>query len=71
VRPGGVLVYSVCTLLDAEALALDADLAIAHPELVPLDLPDEPWQPLGRGARMLPQSDGSDGMALFRYRVPG
>jgi 16S rRNA (cytosine967-C5)-methyltransferase len=71
VRPGGVLVYSVCTLLDAETLALDTDLAASHPELIPLDVPGEPWRPLGRGARMLPQSDGSDGMALFRYRAPG
>lgn len=69
VRPGGVLVYSVCTLLAAETTDVDAHLAVARPDLVPEPV-GEPWQALGRGGRMLPTSEGSDGMACFRYRVP-
>jgi 16S rRNA (cytosine967-C5)-methyltransferase len=71
VRPGGVLVYSVCTLTDVESLGVDRHLARVHPGLEPLPAPDRPWNPLGRGARLLPQSASTDGMAIFRYRVPG
>jgi 16S rRNA (cytosine967-C5)-methyltransferase len=70
VRPGGVLVYSVCTLLDAETTAVDSHLAAARPDLVAEPL-GEPFQAVGRGGRLLPTSEGSDGMTCFRYRVPG
>lgn len=69
IRPGGQLVYSVCTMLDDETLGLDGYLARHHPELEPV-FPGEQWEPLGRGGRLLPSDDGSDGMACFRYRVP-
>ena len=69
VRPGGVLVYSVCTLLAAETTEVDEHLAAARPDLVPEPL-GEPWETLGRGARLLPSADGSDGMVCFRYRAP-
>ena len=68
VRPGGVLVYSVCTLTVAESLDVDAWLQKERPDLVPLDPADTPWEPWGRGAILLPQSTGTDGMCLFRYR---
>jgi 16S rRNA (cytosine967-C5)-methyltransferase len=70
VRPGGVLVYSVCTLTAAETTAVDDWLAAAHPGLEPLAGPAAPWRPHGRGSLLLPQAAGTDGMALFRYRVP-
>lgn len=69
-RPGGVLVYSVCTLTAAETVGIDEHIAARHPDLVPLDAPGEPWQPLGRGAILLPQAAGTDGMSVFRYRKP-
>jgi 16S rRNA (cytosine967-C5)-methyltransferase len=68
VRPGGSLVYSVCTLTAAESTEVDDRLAKQRPDLVPLDPPGEPWQPWGRGAILLPQAVGSDGMCLVRYR---
>jgi 16S rRNA (cytosine967-C5)-methyltransferase len=67
VRPGGTLVYSVCTLTAAETTGIDGWLAVAHPGLVPAPPPDEPWQAWGRGAMLLPQASGTDGMCLFRY----
>lgn len=67
-RPGGTLVYSVCTLTAAESTAVDDHLAERHPRLVPLDPVGDPWQPWGRGAMVLPQTAGTDGMCLFRYR---
>ncbi len=68
VRPGGTLVYSVCTLTLAETAEVDAWLAQARPDLVPLTPPAPPWAPLGRGARLLPQSAGTDGMFLLKLR---
>lgn len=66
-RPGGTLVYSVCTLTAAESRGIDDVVAAEHPELRPLDPPGEPWERWGRGAILLPQSAGTDGMCLFRY----
>ena len=65
-RPGGVLLYSVCTLTGAETTAIDDHLAAARPELRALPPPGLPWSPLGRGARLLPQDAGTDGMYVLR-----
>lgn len=70
VRPGGLLVYSVCTLTEAEGPAVDRWLAEVHPELVPEPAPDAPWRAVGRGARLLPHDADTDGMFLLRLRVP-
>ncbi|MET1048730.1 MAG: transcription antitermination factor NusB [Acidimicrobiales bacterium] len=69
VRPGGGLVYSVCTLTDGETVAIDEHLAGTRRDLVPEPVPAGPWQPLGRGARLLPQSADTDGMYLLRLRL--
>jgi len=62
VRPGGILVYSVCTLTRAETVDVD-EWAVEHlNEFVAVTPPDEPWRPLGRGALLLPQTAGTDGM---------
>jgi 16S rRNA (cytosine967-C5)-methyltransferase len=65
VRPGGRLVYSVCTLTTAETEAIDEWLASDLPELTAEPPPGGPWQPLGRGARLLPQTADTDGMYLL------
>jgi 16S rRNA (cytosine967-C5)-methyltransferase len=71
VRPGGMLVYSVCTLTAAETVEVDAWLAEARPDLEPVAPPPAPWRPWGRGALLLPQAAGTDGMGLFAYtRAP-
>ncbi len=70
VRPGGEVVYSVCTVTAAETVALDQWLAATRPEIEALDPPGEPWAPLGRGGLLLPQAAGTDGMYLLRLRVP-
>lgn len=62
---GGVLVYSVCTLTRAETVAVDEAVAAAHPELEALPPPGPPWVGLGRGARLLPQAAGTDGMYVL------
>lgn len=68
VRPGGVLLYSVCTLTAVESIGIDEHLRQAHPQFVAAEMPGEPWRPWGRGAILLPQAAGTDGMAMFAYR---
>lgn len=68
VKPGGWLIYSVCTLTLAETLGVDEWMAESHPGLVAAPPPEEPWQPLGRGARLLPHFAGTDGMFVLKLR---
>ncbi len=64
VRPGGTLVYSVCTLTAAEGPDVAATLDW------PADAaPGEPWRPWGSGALLLPQTAGTDGMFLARWHT--
>lgn len=64
VRPGGRLVYSVCTLTAAES--------VDHP--VPADFDVDSGRPVGRwvpyrhGWRVLPHHADTDGMVMIRYR---
>ncbi len=68
-RPGGVLVYSACTLTRAETEQIDRWLLHDHPHLVAEEPPSRPWRRLGRGARLLPQDAGADGMYVLRLRA--
>lgn len=70
VKPGGTFVYSVCTLSAVETRAVDGHIARVHPTLVPIAPPGAPWEPAGRGALLLPQAEGTDGMYLLRLQVP-
>lgn len=71
VRPGGVLVYSVCTLTARESIdhVTPADFEIV-PREGDEDLPalGEHWEAFGQGARVLPHRIDSDGMVVLRYR---
>jgi 16S rRNA (cytosine967-C5)-methyltransferase len=65
VRPGGRLVYSVCTLTAAES--------IDHPVPDGFEIDDRrppvgDWSPFGHGWRVLPHEADTDGMVLIRYR---
>ncbi len=65
VRPGGRLIYSVCTLSREETLGIDEFLAVEYPSFTPLDPPGSPWRRVGRGALLLPQAAGTDGMYIL------
>ena len=65
-RPGGRLVYSVCTLTAAETLEVAA-AASADERLEVLPPPGEPWLAHGDGAMLLPGAE-HDGMALYLWR---
>jgi 16S rRNA (cytosine967-C5)-methyltransferase len=70
VRPGGELVYSVCTITAAETSGIDEWVAQAFPGLIARPLEQAPWKPLGRGALLLPQDAGTDGMYILRLGLP-
>lgn len=69
VQPGGVLAYSVCTLSVTETAAIDNWLAQRLPAFRPLPPPGPPWTSAGRGALLLPQAAGTDGMFLLTLRA--
>ena len=70
VRPGGDLVYIVCSLLDAEGSAQVGAFLARHPgwTAAPLDLPA--GRPRGRGWRLDPAADGTDGFFVARLTAP-
>ena len=70
VRSGGLLVYSVCTMTRAETLDVVAAFEQRHRGLVAEFGPSDPWVSWGSGSLLLPQAADTDGMALFRWRVP-
>ncbi|HSB85903.1 MAG TPA: transcription antitermination factor NusB [Ilumatobacteraceae bacterium] len=64
VRPGGWLVYSVCTLTAEESIDHAVPMGF---EPIP-DQPSSRWRTYGHGWRILPQDHDTDGMILIRYR---
>ncbi len=70
VRPGGRLVYSVCTLTAAETTGVDEWARTALPELTAEAPPGAPWRAWGRGALLLPQAAGTDGMYVLTLTRP-
>ena len=64
VRPGGTLVYSVCTILAEESI----DHPVPEGFDVMVERPDGDWRPFGHGWRVLPHEAGTDGMVVVRYR---
>ena len=71
VRPGGQLVYSVCTMTEAETAGVDRRFREAEPRAEPEPV-GRPWRPHGdhgSGGLLLPQDLDSEGMAVFRYRM--
>jgi 16S rRNA (cytosine967-C5)-methyltransferase len=67
VRPGGVVVYSVCTLTHEETSGVDW-AARDLPGFEADPPPGPPWRPRGRGALLLPHDAHTDGMFVLRLR---
>jgi 16S rRNA (cytosine967-C5)-methyltransferase len=67
-RPGGHLLYSVCTLTRAETIDVAEAARAALPGFAVLDPPAPPWRPWGAGALLLPQDAGTDGMFVLRLQ---
>lgn len=70
VRPGGALVYIVCSLLDEEGAGQIDRFLAEHPgwSAAPLDLPA--GRTRGQGVRLTPAHDGTDGFFVARLVHP-
>ncbi len=64
VKVGGVLVYSVCTLLGSEST--DHKFPAGFEPIT--EAPPGLWRVFGDGWRVLPHDAGTDGMIVLRYR---
>ncbi|MEZ7961807.1 MAG: hypothetical protein QMC04_07730, partial [Ilumatobacter sp.] len=65
VKPGGRLVYSVCTLTAEESIDHLTPEGFEVDDATP---PAGEWRPYGQGWRVLPHDADTDGMVLIRYR---
>lgn len=72
-KPGGKLVYSVCTLTQAETVAVVENFSAAHPELEPMELPGNICGGLPTAATktIWPQDCGGNGMFIAGWRRAG
>jgi len=68
VRPGGHLVYSVCTLTRAEAVG---PLSSVPGDFEALGPPDGPWQHFEDAAHLLLPDEHHDGAAIARWQRQG
>lgn len=67
VKPGGVLVYSVCTISRRETTGVVKAFLRKHPEFSPDDAPDMPPDSnFDGGFQLLPHRHGTDGMFIAR-----
>lgn len=76
VKPGGRLVYAVCTLTRAETQEVVRAFSAAHPAFAPLPLPsDWPIALFAAGAEpggcLWPQATGGNGMFVAAWRCRG
>ena len=69
VRPGGILVYAVCSLL-AEEGRDQAAAFTPRSGLLPETVPLEAGRSAGSGLLLTPGHDGTDGFFIARWRVP-
>ena len=67
-KPGGRLLYVVCSLLDREGVGQFEALLSRHPQLEARPLVLSPTSPMGRergeGVRLTPHHDGTDGFFI-------
>ena len=69
-KPGGRLIYSVCTLTRSETTAIADAFTLAHPELEPLPLPIAPSGSSDPSRVMLwPQEINANGMFVAGWRL--
>jgi 16S rRNA (cytosine967-C5)-methyltransferase len=65
VRPGGRLVYAVCTVTPQETTAIDEFAASELAKFTAAPPLPAPWRPHGRGSLILPADADSDGMFVL------
>jgi len=70
VKPGGALVYIVCSLLDEEGAGQVANFLSQHPEWTTDSLTLPAGRRHGPGVRLTPAHDATDGFFVARLRRP-
>ena len=70
VRPGGTLVYIVCSLLDAEGAGQAQAFLERHPGWAAAPLAPEIGRPRGPGLRLTPFADSTDGFFVAKMVRP-
>ncbi len=68
VKPGGRLVYAVCTLSREETIDIDTWAQGHLPDFDAEPAPPVPWRRFGRGAILLPSDAQTDGMFVLCLR---
>jgi 16S rRNA (cytosine967-C5)-methyltransferase len=68
-RPGGALVYAVCSLLPEEGRA-QAEAFTGRSAMTPDEVAMEAGRPSGSGRILSPAHDGTDGFFVARWRAP-
>ncbi|OYY90872.1 MAG: RNA methyltransferase [Sphingomonas sp. 28-66-16] len=70
VKPGGAIVYIVCSLLDAEGAGQVAHFIEGHPDWRPAPLALPAGRAHGPGMRLTPARDSTDGFFVARLTAP-
>ena len=70
VRPGGSLLYAVCSLLSREGAGQIADFLARRSSWISEELPMAAGRPDGAGRLLTPGHDGTDGFFVARLRRP-
>lgn len=70
VRPGGALIYAVCSLLAEEGRGQAEAFRCRRSSFVSVDLPIQGGRPAGSGRLLTPAHDGTDGFFVARWQAP-
>jgi 16S rRNA (cytosine967-C5)-methyltransferase len=70
VRPGGFLVYAVCSVLAEEGRGQAEAFGRARSSFIPHPLAIECGRPAGLGTLLTPRHDGTDGFFVARWQAP-
>jgi 16S rRNA (cytosine967-C5)-methyltransferase len=70
VRPGGILVYAVCSVLEEEGRGQAASFARRRSAFISEAFPIEFGRQSGEGRLLTPANDGTDGFFVARWRAP-
>ena len=70
VRPGGVLIYAVCSLLEEEGRSQAEAFLKRHSAFVSQAFPIDVGRPAGPGRLLTPRHDGTDGFFVARWQAP-
>ncbi len=68
VRPGGALVYAVCSVLRAEGRDQAHAFGVDHSGFIPEVVPINGGRPAGSGRLLTPLHDGTDGFFVARWK---